>query len=117
MDTDIVTGIESGMETILVLTGVTREQDVRRYPYQPTRIAGSIGEIEVQEKQESGFRSQKCQVLTGLHRHLPICPSADCPSAHLPTCLPAHYLPRRLLGQQFLEFLDQRGFVVAVYVC
>ena len=47
MDTDIVTGIESGMETILVLSGVTREQDVRRFPYQPTRIVGSIGEIEV----------------------------------------------------------------------
>jgi len=47
MDTDIVTGIESGMDTILVLSGVTREQDVRRFPYQPTRIVGSIGEIEV----------------------------------------------------------------------
>jgi NagD protein len=47
MDTDIVAGIESGMETVLVLTGVTREQDVRRFPYQPTRIAKSIGEIEL----------------------------------------------------------------------
>ena len=47
MDTDIVTGIESGMGTILVLSGVTREQDVRRFPYQPARIVGSIGEIEV----------------------------------------------------------------------
>lgn len=46
MDTDIVTGIESGMETILVLSGVTREADVRRFPYQPTRIVRSIGEIE-----------------------------------------------------------------------
>ena len=46
MNTDIVTGIESGMEAILVLSGVTREQDVRRFPYQPTRIVGSIGEIE-----------------------------------------------------------------------
>lgn len=46
MDTDIVTGIESGMETILVLTGVTREEDVRRFPYQPTRIVKSIAEIE-----------------------------------------------------------------------
>lgn len=47
MDTDIVAGIESGMETVLVLTGVTREQDVRRFPYQPTRIAKSVGEIEL----------------------------------------------------------------------
>jgi NagD protein len=47
MDTDVVTGIESGMETILVLSGVTREEDVRRFPYQPTRIVKSIGDIEL----------------------------------------------------------------------
>jgi NagD protein len=47
MDTDIVTGIESGMETILVLSGVTRREDVGRFPYQPTRIANSIGDIEL----------------------------------------------------------------------
>jgi NagD protein len=47
MDTDIVTGIESGMETILVLSGVTREEDVRRFPYQPTRIAKTIGDVEL----------------------------------------------------------------------
>jgi NagD protein len=46
MDTDIVSGIESGMETILVLSGVTREEDVRRFPYQPTRIAKTIGDVE-----------------------------------------------------------------------
>jgi len=46
MDTDIVTGIESGMETILVLSGVTREEDVRRFPYQPTRIVKTIGDVE-----------------------------------------------------------------------
>jgi NagD protein len=46
MDTDIVTGIESGMETILVLTGVTRQEDVHRFPYRPTRIVKSIGEVE-----------------------------------------------------------------------
>jgi hypothetical protein len=36
----------SGLETILVLSGVTREEDVRRFPYQPTRIVKSIGDIE-----------------------------------------------------------------------
>ena len=46
MDTDIVAGVESGMETILVLTGVTRREDVSRYPYRPTRILGSVAEIE-----------------------------------------------------------------------
>jgi NagD protein len=47
MDTDIVAGIESGMETILVLTGVTKREDVERFPYRPTRIVPSVAEIEV----------------------------------------------------------------------
>ncbi len=47
MDTDIIAGIESGLETILVLTGITRREEVGRYPYQPTRILESVAEIEV----------------------------------------------------------------------
>jgi NagD protein len=46
MDTDIVAGVESGMETILVLSGVTRREDAARHPYQPTRIVESVAEIE-----------------------------------------------------------------------
>jgi len=46
MDTDILAGVESGMETILVLSGVTRREDVPRYPYQPTHIVASVAEIE-----------------------------------------------------------------------
>jgi len=46
MDTDIIAGVESGMETILVLTGVTRREHVARYPYQPTRIVESVADIE-----------------------------------------------------------------------
>lgn len=48
MDTDIVAGMESGMETVLVLTGVTREEEVSKFPYRPTRIVGSVAEIEVE---------------------------------------------------------------------
>jgi NagD protein len=47
MDTDIIAGVESGMETILVLTGVTRREDVARYPYQPTHIVESVADIEL----------------------------------------------------------------------
>jgi NagD protein len=46
MDTDVLAGVESGMETILVLTGVTRREDVVRYPYQPTRIEDSVADVE-----------------------------------------------------------------------
>lgn len=48
MDTDVIAGVESGLETILVLTGVTREEDVTKFPYRPTRIVPSVAEIEVE---------------------------------------------------------------------
>ncbi|MFO7740792.1 MAG: HAD-IIA family hydrolase [Anaerolineae bacterium] len=47
MDTDIVAGVESGMRTILVLSGVTEPEDVGRHPYQPTHIVRSVAEIEL----------------------------------------------------------------------
>jgi NagD protein len=45
MDTDIVAGIESGMETILVLSGVTRPDEVERFPYRPTHIVDSVAAL------------------------------------------------------------------------
>ena len=47
MDTDIVAGVESGMRTILVLSGVTTRIDVEKFPYRPTWILKSVAEIEV----------------------------------------------------------------------
>src|SRR2546429_3405852 len=47
MDTDIIAGIESGLRTILVLTGVTRREQIERFPYRPTWIRESVAEIEV----------------------------------------------------------------------
>jgi NagD protein len=47
MDTDIVAGIESGLRTILVLTGVTRREQVELFPYRPTWIRDSIADIDV----------------------------------------------------------------------
>jgi len=44
MDTDVIAGIEAGLETILVLTGSTKAADVARYPYRPTRVLDSIAE-------------------------------------------------------------------------
>jgi NagD protein len=45
MDTDIVSGIETGMETFLVLTGVTKKSDIHRYPYLPGRVCESIKDL------------------------------------------------------------------------
>jgi NagD protein len=45
MDTDIVAGIEAGLETVLVLSGSTREADIVRYPYRPGRVFDSIAQV------------------------------------------------------------------------
>ncbi len=45
MDTDIVAGIEAGLETVLVLTGSTRAEDVARFPFRPSRVLDSIADV------------------------------------------------------------------------
>ncbi len=45
MDTDIVGGLEVGMVTCLVLSGVTSQSDAERFPYRPDYIFNNIGEI------------------------------------------------------------------------
>jgi len=45
MDTDIVAGIEAGLETILVLTGVTARAETERFPYRASRIVDSVADL------------------------------------------------------------------------
>ncbi|HET8561904.1 MAG TPA: HAD-IIA family hydrolase [Marmoricola sp.] len=45
MDTDIVSGLEAGMRTVLVTTGSTRPEQVERFPYRPTRVVDSIADL------------------------------------------------------------------------
>ncbi|HEX6673456.1 MAG TPA: HAD-IIA family hydrolase [Actinomycetes bacterium] len=45
MDTDVVAGLEAGLETVLVLTGVTRADQVERFPFRPSRVVGSIADL------------------------------------------------------------------------
>jgi NagD protein len=45
MDTDVVAGIEAGLQTILVLSGVTRAEDIDRFPYRPSRVVGSVADL------------------------------------------------------------------------
>src|SRR4051794_22484690 len=45
MDTDVICGLEAGMEAILVLTGVTTREDAERHPYRPSRIVDSIADL------------------------------------------------------------------------
>ena len=45
MDTDIVAGVESGLSTVLVLSGVTTREMVKTYPYRPRYILNGVGEV------------------------------------------------------------------------
>jgi NagD protein len=52
MDTDVVAGIEAGMDTILVLSGTTRDE-AERFPSRPSRIVESIADLL-----DSGLREE-----------------------------------------------------------
>ncbi len=45
MDTDVVSGLEAGMHTVLVLTGITQRAEAERFPYRPSRIVDSIADL------------------------------------------------------------------------
>lgn len=45
MDTDIVAGIESGLDTVLVLSGVTAPGMIEEFPYRPRLVCNGIGDI------------------------------------------------------------------------
>jgi len=47
MDTDILSGTEAGMKTILVLSGVSTRATVEEFPFRPTHIFDNVGEIPV----------------------------------------------------------------------
>jgi len=49
MDTDIIAGIESGIETVLVLSGITKREDLAMFPYQPSHVLERAADIMTAE--------------------------------------------------------------------
>ncbi|MET0479793.1 MAG: HAD-IIA family hydrolase [Mycetocola sp.] len=45
MDTDVVAGIEAGLHTILVLTGISDEAEIKKYPFRPSEILGGVVDL------------------------------------------------------------------------
>lgn len=45
MDTDIVAGVESEIDTVLVLSGVTTREELELFPYQPTHVLNGVYEV------------------------------------------------------------------------
>ena len=47
MDTDVISGMESGMSTVLVLSGVSTRETLKTYAYRPTVVLNGVGDIPV----------------------------------------------------------------------
>ncbi len=45
MDTDVVAGIEAGLHTILVLTGISDQAEIEKYPFRPDEIVQSVADL------------------------------------------------------------------------
>jgi NagD protein len=45
MDTDVVAGIEAGLHTVLVRTGISDDAEIARYPFRPTEILNSVADL------------------------------------------------------------------------
>lgn len=52
MDTDVISGMESGMSTVLVLSGVSTRENIRHYAYRPTMILNGVGDIPAIARKE-----------------------------------------------------------------
>ena len=45
MDTDVISGMESGMSTVLVLSGVSSRETISTFAYRPTVVLDGVGSI------------------------------------------------------------------------
>src|SRR4029078_13568345 len=45
MDTDVVAGMEAGLRSILVLSGISTRESAERFPYRPSRIVDSVADL------------------------------------------------------------------------
>lgn len=45
MDTDVIAGVEAGLHTFLVLSGITKKEEITRFPYRPSMVVNGIGDL------------------------------------------------------------------------
>ena len=53
MDTDIIAGIEAGLHTVLVITGISDRAEIERYPFRPDEVLDSVADLIADEPVES----------------------------------------------------------------
>ena len=56
MDTDVISGLESGMSTVLVLSGVSTRETLKTYAYRPSVVLDGVGDIaRMARRQRAGL--------------------------------------------------------------
>ena len=45
MDTDVKSGLEAGLKTILVRTGISDDREIQRYPFRPNQVLDSVADL------------------------------------------------------------------------
>jgi NagD protein len=48
MDTDIIAGMEAGLHTVLVLSGITQRDEIASYPFRPNQVLNSVADLKNQ---------------------------------------------------------------------
>jgi NagD protein len=48
MDTDIIAGMEAGLHTVLVLSGITQREEIGSYPFRPNQVLNSVADLKNQ---------------------------------------------------------------------
>ena len=79
MDTDIVAGIEAGLHTVLVLTGISDQAEIERYPFRPDEILQGV--CELVDKDPARIRPRDRRVRAPVPAYAA---AATCGSARLP---------------------------------
>ena len=53
MDTDVISGMESGMSTVLALSGCSTRDTLKMYAYRPTMVLNGVGDIPARAKSKA----------------------------------------------------------------
>lgn len=61
MDTDIIAGVETGLDTVLVLSGVTDDEEMHRFPYRPRVILPGVGDIPPKKGKQAAPAESKAK--------------------------------------------------------
>ena len=81
MDTDVISGMESGMSTVLVLSGCSTKDTLKTYAYLPTMVlnGGEISPVWQKQKRNSVYRQNTRRFVvsqSSTNSHIPQCGQA-----------------------------------------